>query len=69
MTNETLKSFINVVCSGQPNKVEFIWHGGEPMLAGIDFYRQVVELEAEWSDKGKKIFNSIQTNGTLIDQE
>lgn len=69
MSNETLKSFIDIVCGGQLNNAEFVWHGGEPMLAGIDFYRQVVELEAEWINKGKKIFNSIQTNGTLIDQQ
>ena len=36
------------------------------MLAGIDFYCRVVEIEAEWVEKGKQIFNSIQTNGSLI---
>lgn len=44
----------------------FIWHGGEPMLAGLDFYRQVAEFCREMRKRGYEISNSIQTNGTLI---
>jgi uncharacterized protein len=44
----------------------FIWHGGEPLLAGIDFYKNVVEIQKRvFGDKPYK--NSIQTNATLID--
>jgi uncharacterized protein len=67
MSDEVLKSLIDTTCSNQ-NIVEFVWHGGEPLFAGIDFYRRVIEYEADWSGEEKKVFNSIQTNGTLIDE-
>lgn len=48
--------------------LNFIWHGGEPLLAGLDFYRQAVVLERRYAG-GRPVFNSIQTNGTLITPE
>ncbi len=42
--------------------VFFSWHGGEPMLAGLDFYRKAVGIQ-------KRFLNGIQTNGTLINEE
>lgn len=48
--------------------VQFDWHGGEPLLMGIDFFKKVVELENKYSS-GKKINNTIQTNCTLITKE
>jgi uncharacterized protein len=47
----------------------FSWHGGEPMLAGIDFYRKAVEMQQKFNTRGIKIINGIQTNGTLINEE
>ena len=49
-------------------ELHFIWHGGEPLLAGLGFFRKAVELERRYC-KGRKIFNSIQTNGTLLNPE
>ncbi len=49
--------------------VFFSWHGGEPTLAGIDFYRKAVRLQKKYLPAGKKLLNGIQTNGTLIDKE
>ena len=49
--------------------VEFIWHGGEPLLMGIQFYEKVVELQKRYKHEGQTIENSLQTNGTLISQE
>lgn len=67
MNDQVLRSLIENTCKNQKT-VEFIWHGGEPLLAGIDFYRDVVEYESNWSKNGREIFNSIQTNGTLINE-
>ena len=47
--------------------VDFIWHGGEPLLRGRDFYRQVIALQGKWANN-KRIVNTIQTNGTLINK-
>ncbi len=48
-----------------------IWHGGEPTLAGIPFYKEVLRIQKEMVErfgiKGK-VTNLIQTNGVLIDE-
>lgn len=49
--------------------IMFSWHGGEPMLAGIDFYRKALNYQKKYSRKNKTVLNGIQTNGTLIDEE
>ena len=52
----------------QTPDVLFTWHGGEPMLRSLDFYRQVVRLQ-QYYGRGKRISNSIQTNGLLLTPE
>ena len=51
------------------NTIDFIWHGGEPTLMGIDFYKKVVSIENRYNKEGQTIKNSIQTNGTLLNEE
>lgn len=51
------------------NTVHFSWHGGEPTLAGIQFYRSAVALQKKYAPPGTVIINGIQTNGTQIDHE
>jgi len=47
----------------------FAWQGGEPTLAGVDFFRRVVALEEQHGVAGQEVANSLQTNGLLIDAE
>ena len=47
-------------------KIWLRWHGGEPLLANIDFFREVVDFQKEYK---KEYVNSIQTNGTLLSEE
>lgn len=68
MSEKTLRATIDFFCRGQ-KYVEFIWHGGEPLFAQIDFYRKAVELQRAWADKGVKTVNFIQTNATLVTEE
>ena len=49
-------------------EVQFVWHGGEPLVMGVDFYRKAVEFQKRYAD-GKHVRNSIQTNGTLLSPE
>ncbi len=50
--------------------VNFIWHGGEPLVVGKKFYQKVVELQKKYNQSQKQVtINGLQTNGTLIDEE
>jgi uncharacterized protein len=70
MSDEMLERYINQhIQATSENVTVFSWHGGEPLLAGIDFYRKAVALQAKYSPEGKKVINGIQTNGTLINEE
>ncbi|MDP3956369.1 MAG: radical SAM protein, partial [bacterium] len=52
------------------DRVEFCWHGGEPLLAGKEFYRAVVAAQKQESEKRGIVFrNGIQSNGILVDEE
>lgn len=68
MRPEILGAAIDFFCRDQDD-IEFIWHGGEPLLAGLDFYRRAVEFQSAWEQQGKKITNFLQTNATLITSE
>ena len=49
--------------------VTFSWHGGEPMRAGLNFYRKAVALQKKYNHSGRRIVNGMQTNGTLVNAE
>ncbi len=65
---EVLKKFIKEYMEKSNGIAVFAWQGGEPLLAGLDFFEKVVSLQAEYAPKNTVISNSIQTNGTLIDE-
>ena len=67
MDDRTLENYIRhhyAISTG--DTVLFTWHGGEPLLAGIDFYKKAVSLQKKYLPQGKNLLNGIQTNGTLI---
>lgn len=69
MPDALLESYIRQRLHGSPNAVtSFEWHGGEPTLLGIDFFRRVVEFQKKYAPAGRKIINGLQTNGTLINE-
>ena len=47
--------------------VHFEWHGGEPTLLGLDYFRSIVRMQRAHLPAGKKVSNGLQTNGTLLD--
>ena len=69
MSPEMLETVIReYIRANDVPEVQFNWHGGEPLVLGPAFFRKAVELERKYAD-GKTIFNTIQTNGTLITPE
>lgn len=70
MPHEVLESFTcqNIAMHGKNAVIEFAWHGGEPLLAGINFFRDAVELQKKYGNE-RKILNTLQTNGTLLNDE
>lgn len=49
--------------------INFLWHGGEPLVCGIDFYKKVIELEEKYNTNNAIITNKMQTNCTLAKGE
>ena len=70
MSDKVLEAYVKQnISAAPPGQVFFAWHGGEPTLAGLDFYRKAVKLQNRYKPDGVEIINGIQTNGTLIDDE
>lgn len=69
MDDALLENYIRANIEGNNSPViAFAWHGGEPLLAGKEFFRKAVALQQKYGE-GRTIENSIQTNGLLIDDE
>jgi len=67
MTDELLATYIHRHIDAHPgNIVRFSWHGGEPTLLGLDYFRRIVKLQQQHCPPHKRIANGIQTNGTLL---
>ncbi len=67
MDDDLLEQYIirHIQASGS-DEVMFSWHGGEPLLAGIDFYKKAINLQRKHLPRGMHLMNGIQTNGTLL---
>ena len=69
MSDKMLEQFTREYIEAQTmNQVLFTWHGGEPLLRSIDFYRKALSLQQKYAG-GRRIDNVIQTNGTLLTDE
>ena len=67
MTVEMLETVVrDYIAANDVPEVQFNWHGGEPLVMGLDFYRKALEFQRKYAD-GKTVFNTLQTNGTLLD--
>jgi uncharacterized protein len=49
--------------------IRFSWHGGEPTVLGLDYFRKIVALQRKHQPSGRRITNGMQTNGTLLDED
>lgn len=71
MPDDVLEALVcNYIAACPGDTVYFTWQGGEPLLAGLDFYRKAFALQDKYALRyGKKVENAVQTNATLIDDE
>lgn len=72
MDERTLERFVRSYIEAQPDwvrEIEFAWQGGEPTLAGLDFFRSALALQQRHARAGMIVRNALQTNGTLLDRE
>jgi uncharacterized protein len=70
MDETMLDTYIRQLMESTPGpQVDIAWQGGEPMLRGLDFYRRSVQLANQYRKPNQRILHTMQTNGTLVDDE
>lgn len=69
MSDKVLEELVIQAIDYAEGYLAFAFQGGEPTLAGIDFFQKVVEMQKKYNTKSLKIENTIQTNGITIDEE
>lgn len=69
MSDHTLDAIIRKVLSSRltASPVEFLWHAGEPLTVGVDFYKRACQLVKNHNQRQIRVRQKVQTNGTLID--
>lgn len=69
MSDQLTEVFIREYIQSQfTREVNFTWHGGEPMIRPVSYYKKVAKWQRQYAE-GKSIMNCIQTNGTLLSPE
>lgn len=69
MSLDTIEVIIKKALDYADGFASFGFQGGEPTLAGLDFFKEVVALQRKYNHKGVKVHNALQTNGTTIDED
>ncbi len=70
MSDEVLESYISqLIECHRTDTVTVSWQGGEPTLMGVDFYRRAMALQEKYRRPGMRFENTLQTNGTLLNDE
>ncbi|WP_420644939.1 anaerobic sulfatase maturase [Candidatus Leptofilum sp.] len=69
MADALLETFVDqYITSQQVPEVTFAWQGGEPTLMGLGFFERVIHYQKKHAKQGMTIHNTLQTNGTLLDE-
>jgi uncharacterized protein len=72
MPDRVLEELTRQYIESQPEgmrELHFSWQGGEPTLLGLEFFRKALALQKKYRRDGLRILNTMQTNGTLLDEE
>jgi uncharacterized protein len=63
------KYIVQHIDASSGSVINFSWHGGEPTILGLNYFRKIVELQRKHRPPNQKITNGIQTNGTLLNDD
>ena len=69
MTLQTLEEVFGGILPEFADDVTIAWQGGEPTLAGLDFFKKALEFQEQYVRPGQRVHHALQTNGTLLDDE
>jgi uncharacterized protein len=70
MPDDVLENYIRqLIETHRSNQVTVAWQGGEPTLMGVEFYRKAIQFQEKYRRPGMTFENTMQTNGTLLDDE
>lgn len=70
MEDGVLDAYVRQVVESQAHlpEINFAWQGGEPTLAGLEFFQRAITLQKQYAE-GKSVYNALQTNGILLDEK
>jgi uncharacterized protein len=69
MSLKVLEKTIKSLFEYEKERIDFIWHGGEPLILGLPFFEEIIQLQKKYNLNKIKILNNIQTNATLLSEE
>ena len=69
MKETTLEILTRKFLEAYPRFISFCWHGGEPLLSGIEFFVTASKLQEKYRQPSQIVENRLQTNATLLNQE
>jgi len=70
MSDDILEEYIvQHINACNDSVIRFSWHGGEPTILGLDYFRKIVALQRKHKPSNQSIANGIQTNGTLLNED
>ena len=70
MSEELLKTYIKQLFEAHYTPgVTVSWQGGEPTMMGLDYFKRAVKYAEDCKKPGQRIIYTLQTNGTLLDDE
>jgi len=71
MADDLLETYLRQLIEAHAGAPEVVvaWQGGEPTMMGLGFFRRSVELAEQYRQPGQRIVYTIQTNGTLLDDD
>lgn len=69
MSDDVLEAVVRRTLESAQESCDFVFQGGEPTLAGLEFYQKLIGLEEQYNRRGIRISHALQTNGMLLDEE